>query len=288
MIVDCHTHIWEATTQLGKCAEPGRMRIFDSAGRSASTYDLGLACEPVDVCFVLGFKSKALGVDIPNKFIADYAYQHQDSVLAFGAIDPVNDDVAAEADRIRKELKMAGFVISPTAQGFNPTSTCAVMLYEYAGEHNMPIFIHQGPPFGGPYCEYSDPGLWASLCREFTNVKLIFTHMGWPWTDQTLLLAAEYENVYIDLAGLANRPWVGYQTLVKANQMSVIDKMLLASGFPVAGAAVAIEAIYSINQMVGSTNFPSVSRQKLGEIVECNTLQKLDLEHRLAARDVSE
>jgi len=288
MIVDCHTHIWEATSQLGQCTQPDRLRAYGSAARSAGTYDLQIATEPVDVCFVLGFRSKALGVDIPNAFVADYAHQHPDSVLAFGAIDPTCDNVSDQARRIREQHGLAGFVVSPVAQGFHPTSTCVTKLYEYAREHNMPVIVHHGPPFGGPFCEFGNPVLFASICREYADLQLIFTDMGWPWPDQALLMAAEHENVHIDLAGLVEHPWVAYQTLVKACQMGITDKLLLASDFPTAGAAAAIEAIYSINQMVGSTNFPPVPRSQLRNIVECNVLEKLGLEHKLAVKDGTE
>ncbi|NLX07331.1 MAG: amidohydrolase family protein [Phycisphaerae bacterium] len=280
MIVDCHAHIWEATSQLGRCAEPARTRIYASAGKSAGSHDLQIASAPVDVCFVLGFRSRALGVDIPNKFIADCACQYQDKVMGFGSVDPVHDNVPAEADRIRRQLHLAGFVVSPAGQGFHPTSTDAMKLYDYAADHRMPVIVHQGPPFGTPFCEFSNPVLWSSVCREYRDLRFVFTDMGWPWTDQSLLMAAEYENVYIDLAGLVHRPWVAYDLLVKCYQMGLVHKLLLASDYPAAGAAAAIEAIYSINQLVGSTNFPSIPRQKLRDIVESNTLEKLGLENK--------
>jgi len=283
MIVDCHTHIWEATSQLGRCADAYRLAAYSSAAKSASGYDLQAARGPVEVCFVLGFKSRALKVNIPNRFIADYTYQYQDKVIGFGSIDPVHDDVLTEADRIRKEYHLAGFVISPAGQGFHPTSTSVIKLYDYAREHQMPIIIHQGPPFGVPFGEFSSPVLWASVFREYRNTKFVFTDMGWPWQDQALLTAAEYENVYIDLAGLANRTWMAYQTLVHAYQFGLTHKLLLASDFPAAGSAATIEAIYSINQLVGQTNLPSIPRQKLREIVERDTLKLLGLEHKLAA-----
>jgi len=262
--------------------------MYASAAKSASSYDLKIAAAPVDVCFVLGFRSHALGVDIPNKFIADYAGQHLDEVLGFGSIDLAADNVLAEAERITDVHHLAGFVISPGGQGFHPASTSATMLYDYANNRQMPIIVHQGPPFGTPFCEFANPVLFAGICREFPDLRLVFTDMGWPWPDQALLMAGEYDNVYIDLAGLVAQPLAAYQTLVKADQMGIIDKLLLASGFPTAGAAATIEAIYSINQLVGSTNFPGVARHRLREIVERNVLQLLQLERNLAAKHVAE
>ena len=97
-------------------------------------------------------------------------------------------------------------------------------------------------------------------------------------------MAAEYEHVYIDLAGLTDRTWSAYQTLIKAYQLGLTDKLLLASDFPAAGTAAAIEGLYSIsiNQLVGATNLPAVPRQKLREIVERNVLDVLGIERQIS------
>jgi hypothetical protein len=287
MIVDCHVHIWESTRQLGRCAEPGRLGPYSSAAKSASIHDMEAGSSPVDVCFVLGFRSVAMGADIPNKFIADCVQRYPNKVIGFGSVDPEHDDVLLEAERIRTDYRLAGFVLSPSGQGFHPTSTHVTRLYEYARAHQMPIIIHCGPPFGGPFCEFSEPVLWSSVVREYGSVKFVFTDMGWPWTDQAMLMAAEYENVYIDLAGVATRTWIAYQTLIKAYQLGLTGKLLLGSDFPSAGAAAAIESMYNINQLATATNLPTIPRQKLREIVESNALACLGLEQVPAKRDVA-
>jgi len=146
----------------------------------------------------------------------------------------------------------------------------------------MPIIVHSGQPFGIPAAEFSDPTLWCPVLREFPEVKFVFTDMGWPWIDQTLLLLGEFENTFMDLAGLSAQQWVGYQTLIKGYQMGVLDKFFLGSDYPAAGAAATIEAIYSINQMAGNTNLPTIPRQRLREIVERNVLGLLGLEDRIS------
>jgi predicted TIM-barrel fold metal-dependent hydrolase len=277
IIVDCHTHLWESTSQLGQSARTSRLEAHPSAGKSVSLHDLKMATSPVTCAFLLGFRSKLLGVDIPNKFISDCVYQYRDSFIGFGSIDPGADNVLAEAKRIKQEYKLAGFVLSPGGQGFHPTSTQVWPLYEFARANRMPIIIHNGQPFGVPAAEFSDPTFWAPVFREYSEVKFVLTDMGWPWTDQSLLLLGEFENVFMDLAGFTSRPWVGYQTLIKGHQGGVLDKFLLGSDFPEAGAAAVIEAIYSINQTVNNTNLPTIPRQRLREIVERNTLELLGL-----------
>jgi predicted TIM-barrel fold metal-dependent hydrolase len=241
-----------------------------------------MSARPVTFTFLLGFRSKLMEVEIPNQFISDCVYQHRDCIIGFGSVDPIADNVKAEAQKIDNEYKLAGFVVSPAGQGFHPTSTHVLPLYRYAREHQMPIIIHNGQPFGMAGAEFSDPMLWAPIFREFNDVKFVFTDMGWPWTDQTLVLLAEFENVYMDLAGLANQSWLGYQTLIKGYQAGVLNKFLLGSDFPATGISATIEGIYSINQMVSNTPLPAIPRQRLREIVERDVLRLLGLERYIA------
>ncbi len=275
MIVDTHTHLWESSSQLGLCGDTERQRRYPAASKTSSTYNLHIASEAVDVSFLLGFRSKLLGVDIPNKFIADCSYQYKGSLMGFGSVDPNVDDIASEAEKIRSEYKLYGFVVSPGGQGFHPTSTSALPLYDYAGEHSMPIIIHNGSPFGTPAVEFTNPVLWSQVLRDYSDVNFVFTDMGWPWTDQTLMLLAEYENTFMDLAGLLQRRWVGYQALINASQMNVLDKVFLGSDFPSSGASAAIEAIYSINHLGSNSDLPTIPRQKLHGIVERNVVELL-------------
>ncbi len=277
IIVDCHSHLWESASQLGACVSAERLKRYPSAGKATGTHELISSSEPVNVVFVLGFRSALLEVDIPNKFIADTAYQYKGKLIGFGGIDPNVDDIKKVADKIRNDYKLAGFVISPAAQGFHPESTKVIPLYEYAQEHKMVVIVHNGSPFGLPAVEFSSPLLWTQVLREYSEVKFIFTDMGWPWIDQTLLMLAEFNNMFVDLAGFVQRQWIGYTTLVKAHQLGVIEKFLFGSDFPSASSIATIEAIYSMNQMISNTNLPTIPRQVLRGIIERNTIELLGL-----------
>jgi predicted TIM-barrel fold metal-dependent hydrolase len=276
-IIDCHVHLWESAAQLGRCGATWRIDSYPSAGKIMSLHDLKVASSAVTKVFLLGFRSKLLGVDIPNKFISNCVYQYRDTIIGFGSIDPTSDNVREEAERLRSEYKLSGIVISPGGQGFHPTSTSAYPLYDYAARHGMPIIIHNGSPFGIPAAEFCNPTLWSPVFREFPEVRFVFTDMGRPWVDATLQMLCDFEHVFLDLAGLVSQTYSGYQLLIKGYQMGVIDRFLMGSDFPSAGSSAMIETIYSINQQVGNTNFPTIPRQKLREIVERDALGLLGL-----------
>src|SRR5262249_38609822 len=85
-IIDCHTHIWQSPDQLGQVDLGEQSRLPKS--RAARVAPSGRtiwrsvpAADPehhwsqtgmVDKSIVLGFKSRYLRAEIPNRFVADY------------------------------------------------------------------------------------------------------------------------------------------------------------------------------------------------------------------------
>ena len=74
MIVDCYTHTWESTEQLGRCI-PSNGRQAPAMPDYADPKRTGVArhlaaAEPVDATIVLGFKSHYLNAEIPDDQVA--------------------------------------------------------------------------------------------------------------------------------------------------------------------------------------------------------------------------
>lgn len=275
MIVDCHTHIWENADQLGPVPAS---RVAKGSYKPGSAYDHLLACQPVDLCFVLGFKSNLLGTEIPNELIADYCSQHRDKLLGFGAVDPTDADLAeAQLEHLRNDLKFVGLVISPVAQAFHPTDTRAMRVYQYAQTHSMPVIIHYGQPFGLPAMEFGPPRLLEALAREFPDLKILISQMANPWIEECAMLLAEHENIYADISGLIDHPWTLYRALMIAQHTGTLDKLLFGSDYPVGTSAAGIETLYSINQLASGTNLPTIARPKLVGIVQRDVLELLAL-----------
>ncbi len=101
MIVDCHTHIWQSPAQLGQVDlgdlnRPARSRATRFAPahtpwRSVPAADADhhwAQSTTVDKSFVLGFKSRYLQAEIPNRYVADYVNRFPQKLIGFAGIDP--------------------------------------------------------------------------------------------------------------------------------------------------------------------------------------------------------
>lgn len=291
MIVDCHTHIWQSPQQLGQLVlgETGRTprwRTGRSGSTRVSTGPLPAAdadyhwsqANSVDKAFVLGFKSRHLRAEIPNRYVADYVNRFPQKLIGFAGIDPTESSAADEVKFSRNDLRLRGITLSPPNQDFHPTDTRAMRIYAMAEQLGMPVVMHPGSPFTEQSrMEYGQPVLLDEVARTFPRLRLVISQLGHPWIDETICMLGKHQNLFADISGLLRRPWQAYNALVSAYQYGVIDKLLFGSDFPYTSPTECIEALYSINQMVQGTNLPMVPREALRGIVERESLALLGL-----------
>jgi len=283
MIVDCHTHIWESPEQLGRCA-PSRKSgpCCREVARlpKAGVADHLAASKPVDKTFVLAFKSYYLDADVPNDFVAAYVRQHADRLIGFAAVDPSVPAVALEdLRRAHDELGMRGVTIWPAAQDFHPACSGAMRVYAEACRLGMPVVFHldvQASPQSK--MEFARPYLIDEVAREFPDLRIIISQLGYPWTEEAVALLGKHTHVFTDISGLLHHQWHAYNALLLAHQAGVMDRLLFGSNFPYTSPAVCIEALYSINHICHGTNLPTVPREQLRRIVERNALELLGIE----------
>lgn len=280
MIVDCHTHVWESLEQLGRAAGHEGRR-----GKAAATLRAGIgdhqnASKPVDKTFVLGIKSHYLRAEVPNDFVAGYVRKHENRLIGFAALDPSRPrEAISELRRAHEQLGMRGVTVWPAGQDFHPSSTSAMRVYAEIAKLRLPVLFMQDVQGASiAKLEFARPFLLDEVAREFPELKMVVSGVGYPWIDETLVLLAKHANVFAEISGLLHQPWQLYRVLVSAYQAGVLDGLLFGSHFPYSQPAVAIEAIYSVNQFCQGTNLPNIPREQLRQLVERNTLELLGIE----------
>ena len=304
MIVDAYTHIWESPQQLGRTVENllpralGRRQVaassiaqaeLETGAPTASPPQHLAACEHADRTIVVGFKSRYLGANVPNDYVADYVKQHSDRMIGFAGVDPANvREALSDVDQAYHDLGMKGVAIAPAAQDFHPAGSNACRVYEKLNELQLPVLVHQGIYFSARNkLEYGRPVLLDQVARDFPDLKIIIAHMGYPWIDEVVVLLGKHPNVFSDVSGLLTQSWRAYNALLTAYQYGVIDKLLFGSGFPFTSTADSIEALYGVNQMCQGTELPTIPRERLRGIVERPTLTLLGIDPVAEPRDDS-
>ena len=267
MIIDCHSHIWPSVGRLGR-AEGFSCLVGDGEG-SASTDGHWASCQPANGVCVLGFVSNHLNAEISNDSIGEYVAGHSGRMVGFAGIDPTSGDCLDDVRKFHDDSAFAGLTLSPACQGIHPCDTRVMRVYELAEELGMPIYVLQGEKLPSEaVLPYAEPALLDEVARTFGSLTLVISHLGFPWLEETVSLLGKHANVYADLAGLAERPWQAYRSLICAHEQGVIGKLLFASDYPAQTVKSAAEALYNVNKFSMASLLPAVPREQLRSIIE--------------------
>jgi predicted TIM-barrel fold metal-dependent hydrolase len=273
MIVDCHTQSWDASADLGEATTA--IVAEDVPADSARHLE---AVDTVDRAIVLGFKSNYLHAEIPNRYVSEYVRRYASKLIGFAGIDPTDEGWRSELAQAQEDLGLKGVTVSPGLQDFHPTDTRAMELYEECVRRGMPVLFERNHRSPAVKMEYSRPMLLDEVAREFPTLRIVVSHLGYPWVHEAVVLLAKHPNVYADVAGLSRHPWLSYNALMPAYEYGVMEKLLFGSDFPHRSPAECIEALYSLNQLSAGTNLTAIPRQKLRGIVERDALVLLGIE----------
>jgi predicted TIM-barrel fold metal-dependent hydrolase len=279
MIVDLETRIWTRTEDLGD-------EIADAVRRSSSTRWLqpdgspeafATAMQAVDAALVIGYRNLLGRGAIAESTLLEQVSRSAGRLLYARAIDPLAADATAQVESARKDGACALW-IDPALQGFHPSDTRAMRVFDRAEANQLPIFIGwSGPQPASSRLEYARPYLLDEVARSFPRLSIVIGGFGAPFISETLAILAKHDRVFTHTAGVVARPWELLQALELCRDHGVDRKVLFASGFPFDTPARAIEALYGVNAMVHATSLPRVARSVLREIVERDSISLLGL-----------
>ncbi len=280
MIIDCHSHIWSDLAQLGKAKDFSCLTGLSNqtpAQLAISPEKLDASSQPADAVFVLGFVSNYLSASIDNNLIQKYITTHKNKAYGFAGVDPT-DTACLDTIAQLKDQGFSGLVLSPPCQNFHPSDSRAMKFYETAARLNMPVYFLYGRRLPQQaVLQYAPPELLDEPAREFPELKMIISHLGYPWIEATFALLAKHKNIYANIAGLADKPWQAYRNLTLAYECDVTDKLLFATGFPASTVKEAVEVLYNTNKVTLDSVLPAVPREQLRSIVERNSLKLLGI-----------
>ena len=283
MIIDCHRHVWPNDKHLQDGSLGGAAPLpawLDKGWPALIDQNDAPLRGMVDCSIILGFRSRLLGAEISNDFVAEYVNEHPDCTVGFAGVDPTDRTTPRQVVELIKQRGFCGVVISPGAQGFHPLDTRAMNMYERLVELDVPMMVHYPLRWmSKAHLEQARPILLDEVARTFSKLKIIISSIGWPWVDETLLLLGKHENIYADLSIVVDQPMRVYQIISNAHQYQIMDKLLFGSGWPYRTIRSAVSALYNINEIPRRTGLPAVPREVLREIVERDSLSLLGIEH---------
>lgn len=151
--------------------------------------------------------SVLFAVDAPlltagNNFVTDICSSHPGRFIGFASVNPKRTDAMKVIKYAIDKQGMKGLKFHPPLQDFYPNDTSIWPIYKTADEYNIPVVFHVGStPFGNLVkLNQADPLLVDDIANEFPGLKIILTHLGTLWHNESFMIAEKHPNVYIDTA----------------------------------------------------------------------------------------
>lgn len=200
--------------------------------------------------------TSAYGCRIPgNETVADLVSKN-DRFIGFASVDPNLGDSEAVLERAITRLGLKGLKLDPSLQRFDPRDReKAFPLYRMCAELDIPILMHMGmswAPRGR--ADMAQPIFMEEVVQAFPNVNFVIPHFGWPWVDETLMLALKYGNVFLDTSVVVARtPKEALKKIIEGQigiavlEGSLPGQVLFGSNYPRQDIRRAVRGIKSLD-----------------------------------------
>lgn len=182
------------------------------------------------------------GPQVTNEYVLELVSKYPDAFVGvLAALDMAGenlDEIVRHAEELLKIPQVKGFKFHPPDQGFYPNDRNYYALWEVLAGGKKPVMFHTGftvlgaDSDGGKgiALDYGRPIHLDSLARDFSSMRIIAAHPGWPWEEELIGIATHKKNVYVDTSGyLAEQLPDIFQRAIKGRLQ---DKALFGTDFP--------------------------------------------------------
>lgn len=179
------------------------------------------------------------GYKVEMEYIAAVVKRYPDRFIGTTGIDPLKGVVKAVDDMRRAAgLGLSGMKLFP-AFGYDPTDDRYDPIFEEALRLGWFVVIHVGSQIiPRSRLRYCSPLLLDDIAYKFPDLRMIETHLGWPWIGDALIVARKNANVYVDFSGLIPEIHIGEMDhtanvgTYKLAEIQLSDKILFGSDHP--------------------------------------------------------
>ncbi len=138
-------------------------------------------------------------------------------------------------DAIKDDPGLCGVHITPSPWGILPSDRWFYPLYASCVRYGIPVFSYVGAP--GPLwpMELNNPAHLDDVALAFPDLTIIAHHIGDPWTDMAVRLAARHDNFYICTSAWSPKAYPPALVDFLAGKWHGVcgaDKTIFASDYP--------------------------------------------------------
>ncbi|WP_433598244.1 amidohydrolase family protein [Nocardia sp. CA-135953] len=140
---------------------------------------------------------------IPNRFVEEAVAEYPERLVGVASVDPWSPDGVMPAVReLRRLVRECGFKalkLEPFINDKAPTEAQWYPLYAECVELDITLQVQVGGTGPATYTsETGRPGHIDRVAIDFPELRIVAGHIGWPWTEEMIAVAAKHPNVWID------------------------------------------------------------------------------------------
>lgn len=245
-VIDAHTHTWSRDIISKRDLEARRI----AAKRTGVKPVLDSTIDSLRSAMATGGVERAVVLPIDSAFHQKmplsltkktdwHANEVEDdsNIVTFVGLDPRRGDAGLEElERAVRKKGCRGWKMYPP-NGFYPDDKEFDPYYKLCVDLNIPIIIHQGFTPRHKHVKYARPEYVDRVAADFPDLKIVLAHVGFPWQDETLMIAAKNPNVSVDVSGwqvfASTVPMKVHQMIGDAKIMRVFpNRVIFGSDFP--------------------------------------------------------
>lgn len=280
MIFDVHSHAWEYPRHFTDDfrEQARRARAGVEVDLTVRYEDYRRTATPDTRTVVFGGKARLSGLWVDDRYVADYAAAHPESLVGFLSVDPTQEGWRRELEDGHKGLGLRGIKLLPMYAGFTPDDPRLDPLWDYATKHSLPVLLHTGTTFVSQApLDCTLPRLLDRVAIRFPDVVIILAHLSHPYEGECVVTIRKHPNVYADLSALHYRPFQLYHSLMLVQEYGVWDKVLFGTDYPFTTVKATIEGLRKLNDMLAGTALPRLDAAAIERLIHRDTAALLGI-----------
>lgn len=276
-MIDYHTHIGEEQHYSREYADEG-FRMRGRPARRAAPDLHYQVMKDIDHVVVLAFRSRHLGFEVPNDYVAEYCSRDPQKLIGFACVDPHDHGALGELKHCVADLGLRGLKTSPIYQGYDPLDERMMPIYRFCADQGLPVLTHHGTTFPrrAPL-KWAHPEQLERVALAFPDLRIVIAHLGHPWEAETISVIRKHRHVYSDVSALFYRPWQLYNSLMLCREYGVWHKLIFGTDYPVSEPAESIAGLRKMAEYAEAMPFPGFTRQDIEALLANDVRKELNL-----------
>jgi uncharacterized protein len=184
-------------------------------------------------------------VMISNDEVAHFVAQAPDRLVGVGSVDISKPMTAVrEIRRCVQDLGFKAIRVLPWLWELPPTDRRFYPVYATCCEVGVPFCTqigHTGPLMPS---EVGRPIYLDQVALDFPELSIVGGHIGYPWTEEAIVVATKHEHVYIDTSAYVTKRYPA--ALVEFMRGHGRHKVLFGTNYPMIMPVKALEGVDSL------------------------------------------